>query len=128
MYPEDLKYTKEHEWVRVVGNKAIVGITEFAQDQLGDVVFIELPEVGEKVKQFESFGTIESVKAVSDLYAPVSGEVIKVNDALEDEPERVNKDPYGEGWMLEIEIKNPAELNNLISAKEYEAYIKDQAK
>ncbi|HWP49906.1 MAG TPA: glycine cleavage system protein GcvH [Candidatus Limnocylindrales bacterium] len=128
MYPEDLKYTKEHEWVRVVGNKAIVGITEFAQDQLGDVVFIELPEVGEKVKQFESFGTIESVKAVSDLYAPLSGEVVKVNDALEDEPERVNKDPYGEGWMLEIEIKNPAELNNLISAKEYEAYIKDQAK
>jgi glycine cleavage system H protein len=128
MYPEDLKYTKEHEWVRVVGNRAIIGITEFAQDQLGDVVFIELPEVGEKVKQFESFGTIESVKAVSDLYAPLSGEVVKVNDALEDEPERVNQDPYGEGWMLEIEIKNPAELNNLISAKEYEAYIKDLAK
>jgi len=128
MYPEDLKYTREHEWVRVVGNKAIVGITDFAQNQLGDVVFVELPEVGERVKQSEPFGTIESVKAVSDLYAPISGEVIKVNDALEEEPELVNKDPYTEGWMIEIEVKNPDELNNLISSKDYEAYIKDQAK
>jgi glycine cleavage system H protein len=128
MYPEDLKYTKEHEWVRVVGDKAIVGITDFAQNQLGDVVFIELPEVGEKVKQFESFGTIESVKAVSDLFAPVSGEVVKVNDALEDEPERINKDPYTDGWMLEIEIKNATELSSLLSSKDYEAYIKEHDK
>jgi glycine cleavage system H protein len=128
MHPENLKYTKEHEWVRLVENKAIVGITDFAQDQLGDVVFVELPEVGERVKQFEPFGAIESVKSVSDLYAPLSGEVTRVNDALEDEPELVNKDPYNEGWIIEIEIKNSAELSNLLSSKEYETYIKDQAR
>lgn len=128
MYPEDLKYTKEHEWVRLIENKAIVGITDFAQNQLGDVVFVELPEVGEKIKQFEPFGTIESVKSVSDLYAPLSGEVIRVNDALEDEPELVNKDPYNEGWMIEVEIKNSAEVNNLISSQEYAAYLEDQTR
>ncbi|MDZ7373371.1 MAG: glycine cleavage system protein GcvH [candidate division KSB1 bacterium] len=121
--PDDLLYTEEHEWVRVEDSEAVVGITDFAQSELGDVVYVELPEVGTRTKQMEPFGTIEAVKAVSDLYAPVSGKVIEVNEALADHPELVNKDPYGEGWMIRIEMDNPEELNNLLNAEAYRGLI-----
>ncbi|HEY8347582.1 MAG TPA: glycine cleavage system protein GcvH [Symbiobacteriaceae bacterium] len=123
--PADLKYSKEHEWIRVEGNIGIVGITDFAQDQLGDVVFVELPQVGRELKQGEQFGVVESVKTVSDLYCPVSGKVVEVNTALESSPELVNKDPYGEGWMLKIEIKDPAELDQLLDADAYAKLVEE---
>ncbi|MBP2018422.1 glycine cleavage system H protein [Symbiobacterium terraclitae] len=123
--PADLKYTKEHEWIRVEGNVGVVGITWFAQDQLGDVVFVELPEVGRELKQNEQFGVVESVKTVSDLYIPVSGKVVEVNTKLEGSPELINQDPYGEGWILKIEIANPAELDSLLDAAGYEAFTKE---
>jgi glycine cleavage system H protein len=121
--PADLKYSKEHEWVRVEGNRAYVGITDFAQDELGDIVFVELPEVGAQVTANETFGTVESVKTVSDLFAPVSGKVVEVNAALADNPERVNESPYGDGWMIVIEMSNPEELNELLDAAGYQAHI-----
>jgi len=121
--PEELKYTKDHEWARVDGNTVVVGITDYAQSELGDIVYVELPEVGTQVTQGESFGTIEAVKAVSDLYAPVSGEVIEVNVKLNDSPELVNQDPYGEGWMIKIQISNPAELDDLLDKAQYEALL-----
>jgi glycine cleavage system H protein len=117
-YPAGLKYTKDHEWVELSGDRAKVGITEYAQQQLGDVVYIELPEVGAKVKQGQSFGTIESVKAVSELYAPLSGEVVEVNKALKDKPEVVNKDPHG-SWMIAIKLADPAEAGTLLNATQY---------
>ena len=116
-FPENLKYTKDHEWIRPEGPNGIVGITDYAQGELGDVVFVELPAKGKKVKQGESLGTIEAVKAVSDIYAPVSGEVVEVNPALEKSPDLVNKEPYDKGWMVKISIKNAAELNNLLDSK-----------
>lgn len=125
MCPEDLAYTKEHEWVRVEGNIAVVGITDYAQDQLGDVVYVELPEVGTQLTQFEACGTIESVKTVADLYAPISGEVIKINEALDDTPELINDEPYGAGWIVEIQISEQDELGNLLSSKDYEALIQE---
>ncbi|MGI6036130.1 MAG: glycine cleavage system protein GcvH [Limnochordia bacterium] len=123
MYPAELKYTEEHEWVRVEGNKARMGITDFAQKELGDVVFVELPELGSSIKATEALGVVESVKAVSDIYAPLSGEVVKVNDKLEDSPELINEDPYGEGWIAELEVEDPKELEGLLTAEEYRALI-----
>ncbi len=124
-YPSDLKYSKEHEWARVEGDRATVGITDYAQDQLGDVVYVELPSPGAEVKFMEPFGVIESVKAASDLFSPVSGSVVEVNERLEDEPELVNNSPYGDGWMIMVEMSNPSELDQLLSADEYAAYIKE---
>lgn len=124
-YPADLKYTREHEWFRLEGNVGVVGITDFAQDQLGDVVFVELPAVGSTVTANRQFGTVESVKTVSDLYSPVSGKVVEVNKALENSPELVNSDPYGAGWMLKVELSNPAEVDGLLDAAGYQAFLKE---
>jgi glycine cleavage system H protein len=118
-YPDDLRYSKEHEWVRADGSQATIGITSFAADELGDIVFVELPEPGSKLDQFGTFGVIESVKAVSDLYAPVSGEVTEVNEALRDRPELVNSDPYGEGWIARVQLRDTAELDGLMDAAAY---------
>ena len=117
--PENLFYTQEHEWIRVDKNKAIVGITQFAQDQLGDIVFVELPEVGTVIEKETPFGVVESVKTVSDLYAPVSGTVKAVNQDLESSPEKINNEPYGNGWIIEIEISNKNELEKLMSPEKY---------
>jgi glycine cleavage system H protein len=122
-FPENLKYTKDHEWILVEGKTGLVGVTEYAQGELGDVVFVELPKIGRQVKQGESFGTIEAVKAVSDLYAPVSGEIVAINMELEKSPELVNKDPYGDGWMIKISVKDPNELKNLHDVKAYRDLI-----
>lgn len=122
-FPENLKYTKEHEWVRTEGDIAVIGITDYAQGELGDIVFIELPAKGKQMKQGETFGTIEAVKAVSDLYAPVSGEVTEVNGALEKNSELVNSEPYAGGWMIKAKIKNATELSGLLDVKQYRALI-----
>jgi glycine cleavage system H protein len=121
-YPANLKYTKDHEWIAAEGDRGKVGITDFAQQQLGDVVYVELPEVGTKLKQGQSFGTIESVKAVSELYSPVAGEVAEVNGALKDKPELVNTDPHGT-WMITIKLANPSEVGALLDAAQYEASL-----
>ncbi|MDZ4178221.1 MAG: glycine cleavage system protein GcvH [Coriobacteriia bacterium] len=123
MYPSDLKYHKEHEWVRIEGDVAFIGISHFAQDQLGEVVYVELPAAGDQVIADETFGEIESVKSVSELYSPVSGEIVEVNPALEDAPETVNADPYGEGWLLKLSLSDSSELDALMSADEYESFI-----
>ncbi len=125
-FPDDLKYTREHEWLLVEGNVATVGITAFAEQQLGDVVFIELPAVGDKVVKDEAMGVVESVKAVSDVYAPVSGTVLEINDDLPDNTELVNEDPYGDGWMVKIELSDPTDLDELMTAADYEAYVQEQ--
>lgn len=128
MTPDDRKYSKEHEWVLVQqGNEALVGITEFAQEQLGDIVYVGLPAVGSKVEQFKKLGEVESVKAVSDIYSPVSGTVLGVNEAASQQPEVVNQDPYGKGWLLKVALADPAELDKLMSAQEYESFLKTQA-
>ena len=127
MNPEHLKYSEEHEWLRMEGDTAVIGITHFAQDSLGDVVFVELPEVGADVKQFEKMGEIESVKAVSDLYCPVGGKVIEVNDSLTDSPELVNDSPYGDGWMLKVEMADSSEIERLMSASEYDTLIESES-
>lgn len=121
--PQDLKYTKEHEWIKIDGTVGLVGITDHAQGELGDVVFVELPAAGKVVKQGDSFGTIEAVKAVSDLYAPVSGTITEVNGALNATPELVNKEPYGAGWMVKITLANPDEVKGLMDAAAYQAMI-----
>ena len=121
--PENLKYTKDHEWLRVEGNDAFIGITDFAQGELGDIVFVEVETVGEEFAAEEVFGTIEAVKTVSDLFMPVGGEVTEFNEALADDPELVNKDPYGEGWMVKIKVANVAELADLMDADAYKAMI-----
>jgi glycine cleavage system H protein len=123
MVPADLHYTKEHEWVRVEGDTATVGITDHAADQLGDIVFVELPAVGRAVEQFATFGVVESVKAVSDLFAPVGGEVVEANAALASTPEAVNTDPYGAGWMLRIRLADPSQLDALLDPAAYEALV-----
>ncbi len=123
MYPNDLKYHEEHEWVRVEGDVAVVGISHFAQDQLGEVVYVDLPSVGDEVVADETFGEIESVKSVSELYSPVSGEVLEVNSVLADVPETVNGDPYGDGWMLRVAMSDVSELDGLMSAADYETFI-----
>jgi len=120
MVPSDLRYTKDHEWVRVEGKTATIGVTAFAANQLGDVVFVDLPVVGRAVDQFATFGVVESVKAVSDLYAPVSGQVVDVNGDLASKPELVNSDPFGEGWMIKVELGDAAQLGELLDAAAYE--------
>lgn len=121
--PAQLKYTKEHEWVKVDGNVATIGVTDYAQGELGDIVFVELPHVGDAVTQMGTFGTIEAVKAVSDMYAPVSGKVVEINSALDDDPMAVNRDPYGDGWMVRIELSDPSELDNLLGADAYQQLV-----
>jgi glycine cleavage system H protein len=122
-FPEELRYTKEHEWARLDGNRVTVGITDFAQEELGDVVYVELPQLGRTVETSGTFGVVESVKAVSDLYAPVSGTIVEANIKLEDEPELVNRSPYGEGWMIVMEATNLEEWQQLLTAADYRAYI-----
>jgi len=124
VYPSDLRYSKEHEWARVDGARAAVGITRFAADQLGDVVYVDLTrKVGDEIHQFDAFGTVESVKAASDLFSPVSGRIARVNEQLANQPELVNQDPYGQGWMLEVELSDPAEFDALLGAADYEASL-----
>jgi len=126
--PDGLRYTREHEWIELLEEgRGRVGITHHAQDELGDVVFVELPPVGDELGGEDVFGTVESVKAVSDLYSPVSGKVTEVNDTLEDQPELVNEDPYGAGWMILVELRDPAELDGLMSAGEYAAYLAEES-
>lgn len=125
-FPDGLKYSKEHEWVLVEGKTATIGITEYAQEELGDIVYVELPEVGEKVVKDDPFGAVESVKAVSDVYAPISGAVLEVNDVLPDSPETINDDPYGDGWMIKVEISDMDDLKDLMSADEYAEYVEQQ--
>lgn len=123
MLPQDLKYAKSHEYARIAGEEATIGITDYAAEQLGDVVFVELPEVGRELAKGETFGVVESVKAVSDLYAPLSGKVIAVNERLNDEASLINDDPFGEGWILKIAPSNPAEAPEILDAKQYEELI-----
>ncbi len=126
-YPDDLLYTREHEWARVDGTRAVIGITRFAVEQLGDITQVDLPKEGDSVKKDEVFGTVESVKAVSDLFAPLSGKVLKVNDPLKDSPEYVNDDCYDEGWMVEIELTVETEKAGLMSAKQYKEFLEESA-
>ena len=128
MYPTGYRYTKEHEWLSVEGPQATLGITDYAQQELGDVVFVQLPKVGAQVKAGGSFGSIESVKAVSDLFSPVSGEITEVNSALAEAPETINKDPHGTGWLAKIRLADPTEAASLMDAAAYQAYISAQAK
>jgi glycine cleavage system H protein len=121
--PKDLKYSNDHEWIAVDGDVATVGITDYAQGELGDLVFVELPDVGSDATQGESFGTVEAVKAVSDLFAPVSGEVVEINEMLADDPEVVNKDPYGDGWMIKIKLSDAGELDALLDAAAYKGLV-----
>lgn len=125
-YPDDLHYTKDHEWIRVADDVGTVGITDFAQEQLGDVVHVQLPRVGEKFEAHGTFGEVESVKTFSELYVPVSGEVIELNEALADAPELINNSPYADGWMIKIKIGKPSEVDSLLSASEYEDFIESQ--
>lgn len=120
---EDLKYTKEHEWIKLDGDVATIGITDFAQGELGDIVFVELPKPGAAVTQMKPFGTIEAVKAVSELFSPITGEVAAVNSGLESDATIINKDPYGEGWLIKIKVKNPKELDSLLTAEKYKAMV-----
>jgi glycine cleavage system H protein len=125
-FPEELKYSKEHEWVLVEGHVATVGITEYAQQELGEIVYVELPEVGEKIVKDDPFGAVESVKAVSDIYAPVSGTVLEVNDTLPESPETINEDAYGDGWIIKVEMTDADDLKDLMSADEYVEYVEQQ--
>jgi glycine cleavage system H protein len=127
MYPQEFRYTKDHEWIRVEGGKGRIGITDHAQKQLGDVVFLELPALGRQLAPGESFGTVESVKAVSELYSPLAGEVVAVNDALVAKPERINADPHGEAWMIELKLADPAAAGGLLDAAAYEALVASEA-
>lgn len=126
MLPEDRKYSKEHEWIKVDGDKGTVGITDYAQEQLGDVVFVELPEVGSKVTAMEVFGNIESVKAVSELFSPVSGEVLEINDKVVDQPELVNSAPYDDAWLIVVKVDDASEVDALMSASEYKEYLEKE--
>ena len=125
-FPEDLKYSREHEWALVEGKVATVGITDFAQDKLGDIVFVELPAVGDKVTKDEAMGVVESVKAVSDVYSPVSGTVIEINDDLPDSPDMINEDPYGDGWIVKIQMSDPTDVEDLMDSEAYEAFVAEQ--
>lgn len=125
-FPDDLKYSKEHEWVLVEGSVATIGITDYAQEQLGDIVFVELPAIGDKVSKEDAFGVVESVKSVNDIYAPISGKVLEVNDDLPENPEMVNDDPYGDGWMIKIEATDLEELEDLMTADEYKDYVAEE--
>jgi glycine cleavage system H protein len=125
--PEELQYSKDHEWVRVEGDVAVIGITDYAQNSLGDVVYVELPKVGERFEAHESFGSVESVKAVSEIFTPVGGEVVEVNESLADEPEKVNTEPYAGAWMIRMRMSNPGEVDSLLSAAEYEDFTKAES-
>ncbi len=125
--PDDLHYSKDHEWIRVEGDTGTIGITDHAQNSLGDVVYVELPKTGDRFSAHEPFGSVESVKAVSEIFSPIGGEVVGVNEALQDEPEQVNTDPYGEGWMIRVRMTNPGEVDSLLSAAEYEDFTKAEA-
>ena len=125
--PEDLHYSKDHEWVRVDGEQAIIGITDYAQNSLGDVVYVELPKAEDEFAANEAFGSVESVKAVSEVFTPVAGVVVTINEALADEPETVNSDPYGAGWMIRLKMSNPAEVDSLLTAAEYEDFTKAES-
>ena len=122
-FPTELKYTKDHEWIRAEGNEAYIGITEFAQQELGDIVYVDLPKPGAVIKQGTTIGSVESVKAVSDIYTPVSGEVVEVNGLLTESPETLNKDPYGTGWLVKIKLSEPGEVAKLLTAAEYQAFV-----
>lgn len=124
-FPEELRYTRDHEWIAIDGDVATVGITDHAQHELGDVVFVELPAIGEKVERAESLGVVESTKAVSDVFAPISGEVAEVNDGLPDSPELINEDPYGDGWMVKIRLASPIDTSGLLTAAEYRAFLEE---
>jgi glycine cleavage system H protein len=126
-FPDNLKYTKDHEWVRVEGGIAVIGITDFAQSELGDIVFVEIETEGETLDKESVFGTVEAVKTVSDLFMPVSGKITAVNEGLTTKPEGVNKDPYGEGWMVKVEMSNPSEVNELLSASDYRKMVGTEA-
>jgi glycine cleavage system H protein len=126
--PKDLKYTKEHEWVRPAGKAVVVGVTAHAQESLGDVVYVELPKIGQKITAGQPFGVIESTKAVSELFAPISGTVVKVNDALSDEPTKVNEDPFGQGWIIEVEPSDAQQVDGLLDAAAYEQHIASEQK
>jgi glycine cleavage system H protein len=128
MYPDDLRYTKDHEWVRLKGDRGTVGITHYAQKQLGDVVYLELPEVGRTLKVQETFGTVESVKAVSELFSPVAGEVVEINAALAQAPEKINSDPYGGAWMIALRLADPAAVKALMDAAAYQAFVESESK
>ena len=121
--PEGLKYTKDHEWIKIDGTKATIGITDFAQGELGDIVYVDISTVGQEVDEHEVFGTVEAVKTVSDLYMPLTGKVLEVNKELDASPEKVNSDPYGEGWMIKMEVKNPTDASKLLSAAQYKELI-----
>ena len=125
--PEDLHYSKDHEWVRVDGDQAIIGITDYAQNSLGDVVYVELPKAGEEFAANEPFGSVESVKAVSEVFTPIAGAVVAINESLADEPESVNSDPYGQGWMIRLQMSNPGEVDSLLTAAEYEDFTKAES-
>ena len=127
MYPKDLKYDREHEWVRAEGDVAVIGISDFAQDQLGEVVYVDLPTAGDTIAAGDSFGEVESVKSVSELFTPVSGEIVEVNDALDDAPETVNEDPYGDGWLIKVKLSDPSEVDGLMDADGYEAFLAEEA-
>jgi len=127
MYPQDLHYTKQHEWVRVSGDVGTVGITDYAQNELGDIVYVDLPRAGTKVERQKTMGSVESVKAVSDIYSPVSGEVIEINDALATTPEKLNESPHGDGWLVKIRLSAPDEILGLLSAADYEKYVAEEA-
>ncbi len=126
MYPPELLYTKEHEWIRVDGSTGTIGITDYAQNELGDIVFVELPKTGEHVTAQEAFGTVESVKAVSEIFSPVTGEVIAINTQLQNRPEMLNTDPHGEAWLIRIRLADQRETESLMTAEEYEAYLKEE--
>lgn len=125
-FPKDLKYHKEHTWVKVEGSRALIGITDHAQEELGDIVYVELPERGSEAEQDESFGTVESAKAISELFAPVSGRVVDINEDLADQPELINDDPYDSGWLVEIEMSDTSELDSLLTADTYKKYIEEE--
>ncbi len=123
---EDLLYTKEHEWAKIEGDIAVVGITDYAQEQLGDIVYVELPEIGKKVKKMEAVATLEAVKTAADVYSPFSGEIVEVNSALKERPELINQDPYGSGWLFKIRLDNPEDKNDLMNADEYSKFLEGQ--
>jgi glycine cleavage system H protein len=126
-FPDDVKYTKDHEWIKIEDNIATIGITDYAQEKLGDIVYVELPDVGEVLEKGDAFGSVESVKSVSDCYTPVAGEVIEVNDLLVESPEAINEDPYGEGWMVKIKLQKNQQLDDLMTNVEYENYVSEES-
>jgi glycine cleavage system H protein len=126
MYPRELHYTKQHEWVRLSGDVGVIGITDYAQKELGDIVYVDLPRVGTKLDQGKTMGSVESVKAVSDIYSPVSGEVIEINDALATAPEKLNESPHGDGWLIKIRLSIPTEIQGLLAAADYEKYVAEE--